>query len=85
MFAQHGITKTQKNQRKRIQQGIVTGELTKKEAKSLIQGQKRINKMKKRAQSDGIITKRERKKIKQVQHLQSKRIFIQKHDRQKRS
>lgn len=83
LSAQSGIKQTQKNQAKRIKQGVKSGELTKREARKLVQGQKKVNRMKKNAKADGVITKRERVKIKKEQKKQSAKIYKQKHDSQK--
>lgn len=81
--AQDGIKKVQIKQSKRISQGLSSGELTKKEAKKLKAGQKKVQKMKIRAKADGIVTKKESVKIKKEQKKQSDKIFNQKHDKQK--
>ena len=40
--------------------------------------------MKKKAKADGVVTKAEKKRITKAQKKQSKKIFKQKHDKQKR-
>ena len=81
--AQNGIKETQMKQSKRIAQGVRSGELTKQEAKKLKNGQKKIQKMKKRAKFDGVVTKKEKTRIKKEQKKQSNKIYKQKHDKQK--
>lgn len=71
-------------QKERIEQGVKSGELTKKEAQKLKKGQKRIQQMKKKIKADGKITKKEKQRLKKAQKKQSDKIFKQKHDKQKR-
>lgn len=84
MFAQTatpGINKTQKQQGVRIHQGIKTGELTKREAYSLRKQQVHIQREKKFAKIDGVVTPRERKHIQHDQKRASKNIAVKKHNR----
>lgn len=76
-----GIIKTQKNQRARIHQGIKSGELTKHESRQLRKQQVHIQREKKFAKKDGVVSSRERKHIKQDQKRASKNIAIKKHNR----
>lgn len=76
------VDKRQENQEHRIQQGVESGSLTKKEAVVLKRGQKRVAKMEERAKADGKLTKKERARLHQAQNQQSRRIFKEKHDRQ---
>jgi uncharacterized membrane protein YebE (DUF533 family) len=78
------VKKRQKHQMHRIAQGVKSGELTRKEAKELIQKEKEIQQMKKEAKSDGVVTKEERKEIHKELNQQSKEIYKQKHDAQRR-
>jgi uncharacterized membrane protein YebE (DUF533 family) len=78
-----GIDQRQANQERRIDQGIASGELTQREAARLERGQQRVDNMENRAKSDGVVTARERARIHQAQDVQSKRIYRQKHDRQR--
>ena len=77
-----GIDKRQANQDKRIQQGVQSGQLTRKEAARLEKGQARIERMEQRAKADGVVTKKERAQVQQQQNVQSRRIARQKHDGQ---
>lgn len=77
-------TKRQIKQQKRINQGVKSGELTKKEVIQLQAQQKHVQKTKKRAKADGVVTKKERAKIARKQARASKNINRQKHDGQKR-
>lgn len=77
------IDQRQENQEKRIQQGVKSGELTKKEAARLEKGQARVQKMEKKAMADGKMTKKEKARIEHAQDVQSKKINREKHDKQK--
>ncbi|MCX5781899.1 MAG: hypothetical protein NT145_04240 [Elusimicrobia bacterium] len=78
------VSKKQVNQNERIRQGVRSGELTKEEAKELKQDQKEIRKMKQEARSDGKVTVQERKEIQKKLNQESKEIYQEKHDEQKR-
>jgi hypothetical protein len=80
VFSQNGIKKRQNNQMNRIGQGVKTGELNKKEAIRSIKGQKKIKKLKKNARKDGVVTKKEKKRIHKAQNNESKKIYKRKHN-----
>lgn len=82
--AQTTVRVKQHNQVDRIQQGVKSGELTKKEAKALAHQQAHIQRDKKRAAADGVITRREAKHIRKEQRYASRSIYRQKHDAQYR-
>ena len=77
------IAQRQAEQQKRIDQGVKSGELNKKEAARLQKGQARVQKMEDKAMADGKMTKMERRKIEQAQDQESKKIYREKHDKQK--
>jgi len=77
------IDQRQANQDKRIEQGVKSGELTKKEAARLEKGQARVQKMEKKAMADGKMTKKEKARIEHAQDVQSRKIKREKHDKQK--
>lgn len=77
------IDKRQANQERRIEQGQKSGALTEKEAARLEKGQARVQKMEDRAAADGKVTKKERARIEHAQDKQSRRIYREKHDKQK--
>ncbi len=77
-----GIDKRQERQQQRIDQGVKSGELNKREAARLERHQERIGKMEDKAKADGTVTRKERAKIHRAQDNESKRIYRQKHDRQ---
>ncbi len=78
------INKTQKKQQIRIHQGIKSGELTRGEVRKLENQQKVIQRDKKIAKADGIVTSRERKNIRKEQNRASNNIYKKKHNRIKR-
>lgn len=78
-----GIDKRQDIQQKRIDQGVQSGELNKREAARMERHQAGINKMEDKAKADGTVTQKERAKIHHAQNNESQRIHRQKHDRQK--
>jgi len=69
---------------RRIVQGVKTGELTREEAKNLVQNEREIQQMKKDAKSDGVVTIEERKELHKKLNQQSREIYKQKHDLDKR-
>jgi len=76
------IDQRQKQQQQRIDQGVKSGELNKKEAARLEKGQARIQKMENKAMADGKMSAKERAKIEKAQDRESRRIFREKHDKQ---
>ena len=78
------VTKTQVIQQKRIKQGVQSGEITKREFIKLEKQQARIQRTKKIAKADGIVTCKERHKLKSMQKNASVQIYKQKHDLQSR-
>jgi hypothetical protein len=79
-----GIDKRQAEQQKRIDQGVKSGELTKREAAKLEKGQAKVQRMEDKAKADGVVTAKERKQIQHEQDKQSKRIAHEKHDKQRK-
>ncbi|MEO1513638.1 MAG: hypothetical protein AAFV95_01455 [Bacteroidota bacterium] len=78
------VGKRQVTQQKRINQGVKSGELTKKEATRLQAQQVNIQRTKKRAKADGVVTKKERAVINRKQNRASRNINKQKNDAQNR-
>ena len=76
------IDKRQEVQDKRIEQGVKSGELNKKETARLEKGQQGVQKMEDKAMADSKVTKKEKAHIEHAQDHQSKRIHSQKHDKQ---
>ena len=76
------IDQRQSNQEQRIDKGIESGQLNEREANRLNKQQERVNSMEDRAQSDSVMTKRERARIGAAQNRASRHIAREKHDRQ---
>jgi hypothetical protein len=79
-----GIDQRQANQEKRIDQGIASGELTRREAHRMNRQQNRVDRAEDRAKADGTVTKAERAKLHTMQDRTSRHIYRQKHDAQQR-
>ncbi|MGH7766671.1 MAG: hypothetical protein ACREQP_04395 [Candidatus Binatia bacterium] len=78
------IDRRQENQEERIEEGREKGGLTKKEARRLERGQERVDNLEDKALEDGRLTQREKRRIEEAQDKQSKRIYNQRHDEQRR-
>jgi uncharacterized membrane protein YebE (DUF533 family) len=78
------IDQRQANQAARIEQGKATGTLSKREAARMEAGQAKVAGMKAGAAADGKVTRAERKAIQKEQNKQSRRIYRQKHDGNKK-
>ena len=78
-----GVDKRQERQQQRIDQGVASGELNKREAGRLEREQQRIERHEEKAKADGVVTKRERRRLHQEQNRASRHIGKEKHDRQK--
>ena len=78
-----GIQQRMENQQRRIDQGIASGALTPREAGRLEANQAQIKQTEERMKADGNLTPKERQKLNKMQDNASKRIYQQKHDRQK--
>lgn len=72
----------QARQEQRIDQGVASGELNKRETKKLEAEQNRIDRVEDRAKADGVVTKGERAHLTHMQNKASRDIHHQKHDRQ---
>lgn len=74
----------QQNQDERIDAGVASGEITKREEARLDAQQERIDDKEARIKSDGVVTKRERARLQRSENRASRNIARQKHDRQDR-
>lgn len=77
------IDARQERQAERIDKGVESGQLNRREAARLEKGQARVQKMEDRATADGKVTKAEKRRVEHAQDVQSARIARQKHDAQK--
>lgn len=78
-----GIDQRQANQDKRIDQGVASGALTRREARRLEHEQRVIERAEHRAKADGVVTAQERRRLHAMQNRASRDIHRQKHDRQR--
>lgn len=78
------IDERQARQEQRIDQGVASGELTKREATRLTQQQNRIDRVEDRAKADGELTKPERARLTHAQNAASRDIARKKHNRRER-
>lgn len=78
------IDQRQANQEKRIDQGVASGELTRREARKLNRQQAAINAAEDKAKADGSVTAKERHRLHKAQNHASRDIRRQKHDAQDR-
>ena len=69
------------NQQERIEQGVRSGELTKKEASNLERGQAHVDHKEARAAADGHVGTSEQHAIQNAENQQSKKIHREKHNR----
>ena len=77
------IDQRQANQERRIEQGEKSGALTGKEAARLEKGEARIQKKEDKAAADGRLTRKERARVERAQNRESRRIYREKHDKQR--
>ena len=78
------IDQRQANQEQRIDKGIASGELTKREARRMNRQQNMVNKAEDKAKADGVVTAQEKKQLTKAQNKTSRHIYRQKHDAQAR-
>ncbi len=71
------------NQSQRIEKGVSSGQINKREAARLERGQNRVDKAQEHAMSDGDLSKKEKVVINKMQNKQSKRIYRQSNDGKK--
>ena len=79
------VRERQQNQVQRINEGVVSGDLTRAETKRLKAEQRHIQREKKMARADGVVTKNERRHIRNDQRKASRNIHRQKNDSESRN
>jgi hypothetical protein len=79
------INNRQHNQHERIAQGVKSGELTRTEAKDLRGDQRALRQEEAAYKADGKLTKSERTDLRQDLNENSKEIYQEKHDADKRN
>ena len=85
MAGSHSINTRERHQQQRINQGIRSGELTRREARRLEAGEARIRTDERVARADGTVTPRERARLQRELNRESRSIYRQKHDGQDRN
>jgi CRISPR/Cas system-associated endoribonuclease Cas2 len=78
------VNARQQNQRERIQQGVKSGELTRRETGKLVEEQRDVRQLERAYKSDGTLTGAERRDLNHEQNQASRDIYRQKHDDQDR-
>ncbi|HKU15426.1 MAG TPA: hypothetical protein VJQ52_13600 [Steroidobacteraceae bacterium] len=79
-----GVNARQQHQRERIQQGVRSGELTRRETGRLVERQRDVRQLERAYKSDGTLTGAERRDLQHEQNQASRDIYRQKHDGEKR-
>ena len=74
------VNQRQHNQRERIQQGVQSGELTRRETGRLAEEQRDVRQLERAYKSDGTLTGAERRDLQHEQNQASRDIYKQKHD-----
>ena len=77
------VTERQQSQQARINQGVASGELTRKESVKLQAQQRAIKAEKKAFKADGKVTAAERAKLRADQNRASRNIYNKKHNAKK--
>lgn len=72
------------NQQQRIEQGVQSGALTTREAGKLERGESRVDSAQARAGADGKVGPREQRRVQRAEKRQSRQIYREKHDAQKK-
>jgi hypothetical protein len=79
------VNRRQRYQRHRIHQGVNSGEITRRERRSVKRSYNRTKRYEKRARSDGHVTWHERRKMHRMQNHTSRKIYRVKHNRRDRN
>jgi hypothetical protein len=78
------VNERQSVQRERIDEGVASGELTRREAAGLRAQQAHVRQEEREAKADGVVTRRERRHLQRELDRSSATIHDQKHDAQER-
>ena len=79
------VDRRQQNQKMRVRNGVRTGELTRRETRSIRRSTNRTRRYEKRATSDGKVTWRERRRLNRMQNRNSRKIYRKKNNRRDRN
>ncbi|RYE90716.1 MAG: hypothetical protein EOO37_02265 [Cytophagaceae bacterium] len=74
----------ERHQKGRINQGVASGELTRREAARMRGREAGLTAQKRAAKADGVVTREERQDIRRTENRDSRAIYRQKHDAQVR-
>jgi hypothetical protein len=80
-----GADKRQSNQKHRVKKGVKSGEITKREAKSLHKSTKEAKRYEAKAKSDGKVTWKERTRLQHKENKSSRKIYRTKHNNRDRN
>ena len=85
IFATSSVdAQTVPNDRRRIKQGVRSGELTRSETRRVVHQQRAIRQDVRQAKSDGVVTPAEKREIKQEKRKADRTIYRKKHNRRDR-
>ncbi|HVX37138.1 MAG TPA: hypothetical protein VHC71_13070 [Hyphomicrobium sp.] len=76
----HRIDRREDRQIHRITNGAEHGSLNRHETRRLLHNQARIRRMERHAMADGVVTRHERRRIREAQNRQDRAIRDKKHD-----
>lgn len=79
-----GADRRQRNQRYRIKNGIKSGEITRREGKSIRRSVRSTKRYEAKAKSDGKVTWKERARLQHKQNKTSRKIYRTKHNNRSR-
>jgi hypothetical protein len=79
-----GVNARQQTQRARIERGARSGELTRRETRAAVEGQRDIRQLERGYRSDGALTGEERRDLHHEQNQAGREIYRQAHDGQER-
>lgn len=79
------VNRRERHQQRRINQGVRSGSLTKREAAKLEHQQAKTEAAEAAAKADGTVTRKERRHLRSRERHTSRSIYRQKHDRQHRN
>jgi uncharacterized protein YlxW (UPF0749 family) len=85
LSVQAQVNTRQKNQKERTQQGVESGELTKREAKKIKHQQDKVNDYEAKLRSDGELSGKDKTKLNVAQNKSSKSIYRKKHNKRDRN
>jgi Ni/Co efflux regulator RcnB len=80
-----GADKRQKNQKHRVKTGVKSGEITKREAKSIHKSTAEAKRYEAKAKSDGKVTWKERAKLQSKENKSSRKIYRTKNNKRDRN